>query len=226
MKKITLISLMLLTTLTGCSTGMGNQYRNEMVKETEMGQQQIEEFFDLMEQSKSGDEKSVYWDGASAKEVADEQDSADVQDGRWNIEKCETITVEDMFEFVYPGDIDEVTLRSEMPEDYHMSAPDLDIHIQQVEYEEAIQAAEKRTSLRKIEGEELSQNQTKYFKDYALYLSVTDTGDEIYAGYQLFFESNLADRAYSISVTGLGNIEELKITALYIMNHFDVLFEN
>ena len=40
---------MLLTTLTGCSTGMGNQYRNEMVKETEMGQQQIEEFFDLME---------------------------------------------------------------------------------------------------------------------------------------------------------------------------------
>lgn len=190
-----------------------------------MEQQQIEEFFELMEQNEYGDKKSVYWDGTSAKEVADEQDSSDVQDGRWNIEKCETITVEDMFEFIYPGDIDEVTLRSVMPENYHMSAPDLDVRIQQIEYDEAIKAAEKRTSLRKVEGEELSQNQTKYFKDYALYLTVTDTGKENYAGYQLFFESNLTDRAYSISVTGLGNMDDLKVTAFYIMNHFEVLFE-
>lgn len=198
---------------------------DSMVEEQNIVKGEVENFFYLMEQNEVGDGKSVYWDGISATEVEDEFDSSDLQDGRWNISGEQVITVGDIFEFAYPDSLDSITVLSDSAEDYHLYTEEYDVHIQQISYEEEVQDASKEENLKRIEEELLSEHQTKYFEEYQLYLGIVDTEKGNYAGYTLFFKSNLADRAYCISVNGTGNMEDIKIVALYVMNHFEVLFE-
>ena len=53
---------------------------------------------------------------------------------------------------------------------------------------------------------------------------MVDTNDKNYAGFILIFESELADRAYQISCSGIGYIKDIQTNSIDIMNHFDVLF--
>ena len=174
----------------------------------------LEQFYKLVEEDKTGDKKSVYWDGKSASMVEDEFDSLDISDGRGMITGTERTGIPDVFELNYPNSIENVVLTSDSEEDYHLTADVVDIRIQLVDFH----------SNKQIDASILSKHQTKYFEDYKLYVGLIKTEEETYAGYTLLFESNLNNKSYMISVAGIGNLEDIKMNALYIMNHFDVSY--
>ena len=184
----------------------------------------LEQFYKLVEEDKTGDKKSVYWDGKSASMVEDEFDSLDISDGRGMITGTERTGIPDVFELNYPNSIENVVLTSDSEEDYHLTADVVDIRIQLVDFHSKQEELKKDSSYKQIDASILSKHQTKYFEDYKLYVGLIKTEEETYAGYTLLFESNLNNKSYMISVAGIGNLEDIKMNALYIMNHFDVSY--
>jgi ribonucleotide monophosphatase NagD (HAD superfamily) len=60
--------------------------------------------------------------------------------------------------------------------------------------------------------------------DYELFVGKEETDKGTYVGYVLVFRSALKDKkTYKISVTGIGSLEDIKVCAFDIMNHFNVL---
>lgn len=181
-------------------------------------------FFSLVEADQQGDEKSVYWDGKKASVIDDEFDSAQIDDGRTLGEGYETAGVPDMFSFQYPNDMKLAEIKSESAEEYCLEAENLEILVRQIDFEKETEAMKNNTNYQMIATEFFPEYVTKYFEQYQLYIGFTDTQNARYAGYTLLFQSNLADRSYQITVAGIGNMEEIRLRALYIMDHFEVLF--
>lgn len=226
MRKIwILISLLLSVSLTGCNDfAKSNSGRNQNMANMEESINALEQFYKLVEEDKTGDKKSVYWDGKSASMVEDEFDSLDISDGRGGITGTERTGIPDVFELYYPDSIENVVLTSDSEEDYHLTTDVVDIRIQLVDFHSKQEELKEDSSYKEIDGGILSKHQTKYFENYKLYVGLIKTGEETYAGYTLLFQSNLNDKSYMISVAGIGNLEDIKINALYIMNHFDVSY--
>lgn len=199
--------------------------KEEKGKEQKKESQEIDMFFQLMEEDVVGDEKSVSWDGTQATVIDDVYDSTEISDGRFEMSGREIATVAGVFEFAYPNTLKQVSIKSGQAEDYYLTAENVEIRIQQIEYASEKKNLDENLKYRNIDASSLSEHQTKYFNQYALYMGMVDTDEGCYAGYTLVFESNLAKRSYRISVDGIGNMADIKATAVYVMNHFDVLFE-
>lgn len=229
MKRIILIAVLICFTITACASNkeengkMTNQ-DTELEISSNNEQNNIENYHRLMEEDVTGDGMSVYWDGKAASVVEDQFDQNDIEDGRSVINGATSVKLPLLFEYSYPNHLEDVTVVSDNAENYHVKAKDYDIRFELVDYKNAVEELKQNNNLREIDKSNLSENQTKYFKDYHLYQGIINTQSGDYAGYVLVFESNLDDRQYKISCSGLGLIENIKITAFYIMNHFEVLF--
>lgn len=218
MKKKILIVIIMCFMLTACA----GRKDGTMNKDTELSQ--IENFHKLMNEDAGGDRKGVFWDGESASVVDDELDQSDIDDGRNVFTGATTVKLPLNFEYSYPNELEDVTVVNDDAKDYHVNAKDYDIRIELVDYNNAVEKMAVNDNYIEIDKSALSANQTKYFDDYHLYRGIVNTANGDYAGYVLLFESNLADRQYKISCSGLGLVERIRMTAFYIMNHFEVLF--
>ena len=201
----------------------GNENMKEIEKSTKNGNE-WENFYQLLKEDKEGDKKSIYWDGNTASIIDDEFDSFDISDGRGEITGTKTVTVPGVFELYYPDNLEDIVTVSDKENSYHLTGKNLDIQVQEIDFKSEQKKLEEKTDYKKIKSDILSEHQRKYFKDFELYVGIADTDNGAYAGYTLLFESSLNDKAYSLSVLGIGNLEEIKMNALYIMNHFEVIF--
>lgn len=218
MKKEILIVIIMCFMLTACS----GREDGTMNKNTERSH--IENFHQLMKEDVAGDGKGVYWDGESASVIDDELDQSDIDDGRNVFTDATTVKLPLIFEYSYPNELEDVTVVNDDAKDYHVTAKDYDIRIELVDYNNAVEKMAENDNFTEIDKSALSANQTKYFDDYYLYRGIVNTANGDYAGYVLLFESNLDDRQYKITCSGLGLVERIRMTAFYIMNHFEVLF--
>ena len=220
MKKKILIAIIMCFMLTACAgKEEGNGTMNsdtglEATKDIELTH--IENFHKLTKEDIIGDRKGVYWDGESASVVEDELDQSDIDDGRNVFSGATTVKLPLIFEYSYPNDLEDVTVVNDDAKDYHVTAKDYDIRIELVDYNSAVEKMAENDNFIEIDKSALSVNQTKYFDDYHLYRGIVNTEQGDYAGYVLIFESNLDDRQYKITCSGLGLVERIRMTAFYI----------
>lgn len=212
--------------LAGC--GAEKAEKNKEGKETmNISTEKVSEteyFHELWKEDEQGDGKSVYWDGEKAFLIEDPLDSLDITDGRLVVEGTEMKTVPGIFELHYLNKLKNVQVVSEKEDDYHLTAENMDIRVQEVDFSGEKERLDKDSGYRSMETDVLSQHQIKYFKEYGLYMGLADTEKGRYAGYTLIFKSELNGKSYKLSVLGIGNMEDIKMHALYVMNHFEVLF--
>lgn len=178
----------------------------------------------LIDEEKDGDGKSVYWNGKEAIVKDDPYDVKDIDDGRFTIQGRKIVSIPQVFQFEYPDFLQNVAVEKDSEEYYYIASQNFDICIELIDYEDREEVLDSNLNYKIVEDEILSKDQIKYFKRYKLYRGVVDTNDKNYAGFILIFESELADRAYQISCSGIGYIKDIQKNAIDIMNHFDVLF--
>ena len=99
-----------------------------------------------------------------------------------------------------------------------------EIFIERINYSETVKAFDNNPNYVEIDGTQLSEHQTKYFKSYKLYSGIKEMNAEKKAGFVLVFDSELDERAYMIEVYGQGNMNLLRIKAFFVMNNLEVLF--
>ena len=169
MRKIwILISILLSVSLTGCNEfAKSNSGRNQNMVNMEESISALEQFYKLVEEDKTGDKKSVYWDGKSASMVEDEFDSLDISDGRGMITGTERTGIPDVFELNYPNSIENVVLTSDSEEDYHLTADVVDIRIQLVDFHSKQEELKKDSSYKQIDASILSILMALFLKNLA-----------------------------------------------------------
>lgn len=231
MKKIYIILMLIFVLLiSACQSEEGGNNKkmekkeNINVTEQEETMSSAEYLNVLINEEKDGDGKSVYWDGEKAVVKDDPYDVKDIDDGRFTIEGKQTVSIPQVFQFEYPDSLQNAVVEKNSEEFYHITAQDFDICIELIDYDDRKKILNENRSYEIVEGEILSKSQTKYFKRYELYRGVVDTNEKDYAGFVLILESELADRSYQISCSGIGYIRDIQKNSIYIMNHFDVLF--
>lgn len=185
---------------------------------------EVQNFHNLMAADEVGDKRSVYWDGSKATSEEDELDDLSIDDGRGVIDGTQTITIPMVFEFEHTNSLQDVVVESDNEEDYHIEAKNYDIRIERIDYEAEKENMASDSNFVQTTEIVLADYQTKYFKEYELYYGIVQTDRGTYAGYSLIFDSALDDRAYRITCSGIGCMEDIRTEAFYIMNHFDVLF--
>lgn len=188
--------------------------------------EQIVKFLELMKSDKVGDETAVIWENESAFPIEDRLDSSEINDGYVGVTEATIyradlcIACEYPSEFV-PDDVDE-----NVPDKLHLvnEKDKEEIFIERINYSETVKAFDNNPNYVEIDGTQLSEHQTKYFKSYKLYSGIKEMNAEKKAGFVLVFDSELDERAYMIEVYGQGNMNLLRIKAFFVMNNFEVLF--
>ncbi len=224
MKKSWLCVMIILLILAGCGcNNNGDNTEGDLgMKDKELEQG---DFFELVKEDVFGDEKSIYWDGTKASLRDDPLDSTEIDDGRYGERVLQQVTVPNKFELYYPDSLQDKEIVCETAENYHIIAKDMNIYVHQVDYEKEKKQLAESASYLAIDKMQLSEHSTKYFDDYELFVGKEETDKGIYVGYVLLFKSALGEKnTYKISVTGIGSLEDIKVCAFDIMNHFTVLF--
>ena len=211
-----------------CNSNMGRKREENKMQENTIensSADEVQNFHNLMEADEVGDKKSVYWDGRKAILEEDELDDLNINDGRGMIEGTQTVTIPTVFEFTYTNSLKDVIVENNSEENYHIEAQNYDIRIELIDYEVETEKMASDANFAKITDSVLSERHTKYFKEYELYSGIVQTARGDYAGYSLIFDSAVDDRAYRITCSGIGCMENIRMEAFEIMNHFYVLFE-
>ncbi len=225
MKTSWLLVMIILLTMTGCGSN-SNSDNIEGDLGTKDNVLEQGDFLELVKEDVFGDEKSIYWDGTTASIKEDPLDSIAIDDGRYGERTLEEVTVSNKFELYYPDDLQDVEIVSETTEDYHMTAKNKNIYVRSVDYETEIKQLTESEDFLAIDKTQLSEHKTYFFEDYELFVGKEETDKGTYVGYVLVFRSALKDKkTYKISVTGIGSLEDIKVCAFDIMNHFNVLFD-
>lgn len=178
----------------------------------------------LIKEEEDGDGESVFWDGEKAFVKNDPYDEKDIDDGRFVIEGKKTVLMPQVYQLEYPDSLQNDIVEKDSEEYCHITAEDFDICIELIDYEDRKKVLDNNHNCEIVKEEILSKNQTKYFKRYEVYSGIIDADGKNYAGFILIFESELADRSYQITCSGIGYMKDIQKNAIYIMNHFDVLF--
>lgn len=185
---------------------------------------EVENFHNLMAEDKSGDKKSVYWDGSKATFEEDVYDDPNINDGRAVIEGTQSIKIPLVFELVYTNYLKDVVVENDNEENYHIEAKNYDIRVELIDYKEEKEKMASDSNFAQIIEPVLADYQTESFKEYELYSGIVTTSRGDYAGYSLIFDSALDNRAYRVTCSGIGCMNDIRQEAFYIMDHFDVLF--
>lgn len=203
-------------------TWLGRYENFVFVALRDSGTSEAEHFFDLTNKY-TEEGKSVCWNGAYTYPAETE--------GDWEWETCrKLITTDDyQFEFFY-DDIWETISREnkdyhlkrieEDAADYILTRKDTDIHVQIVNYEAEQERLAQDEKFRVYEEELISEEQKKSFKETAAYIGIMEEEEKEYAGYVLLLKSKQSEKAYKISVSGYGIMDNIKWQAKEVMNSF------
>lgn len=237
MKKLSMIALIFVLLLTGCSSGNNGDDKEikrmsdtnnkdviDMNTDTVTGTDAKAEFFELVKNSEAGDGKGINWDGNKASVIDDEMNSFDIDDGGYVSENPPKYREEMLIEFRYPEGFKQVDVNPDELDNCHFTDGDDEIIVKQINYEEMAAAIENSDDYKQTDSVHIQDYRSKYFDKYMLYVGLKDFDGITKAGYTLIFKSALDDRSYIVEVYGLGNINSIKAEAALVMNSIDVLW--
>jgi len=101
---------------------------------------------------------------------------------------------------------------------------DDEIYVQQISYADETSILKEDDNYIEIDSLGIREDRLKYFKDYKTFVGIKEINGKKKAGFVLLFESALADRSYMIEVYGLGNMSIINQEALFVIDHFEVLW--
>ena len=171
------------------------------------------------------DEKSVYWNGASAEIKVNENDKdrTGMDDGQI-IEAVEHYRAKELISFRYPVGY-ELNVIDDRSDKCHLVGDDTEIFISPIDYEEEVKKIDEDENYVVTESLVISEDRLETYKNYKTYVGIKEINDTKKGGFVLLFEngSENAHRSYRVEVYGIGNMDYVKVVAGTVINHFRVL---
>lgn len=199
------------------------QWGNKIEKEekTAMAENNIEEFHKFMEEDKSGDKKSVLWDGTRASIIDDILDDKEIEDGRGGIYVNKMLHPEEtwMAEIILPTEESETELISDTQQDYFIKGQEFQLRIEKVDFDTACQELQNEKTHKKIERALINEKTRNRFKRICLYRGMIDSKAARLAGYTFIVEGYTGS-SYALQYYGTGNMAEVAVYASQLFNHF------
>ena len=206
MKKIinSLIVFALCLGLMGCATA--NNSRESMEKDKM--ENAVEKFQEMMDKDKTGDKKSVYWDGETASMVADEYDNDEISDGRY-MRGCVYLEKE-----LWSINIAGMEDREEIiNEETHVLFKgenwrfEVTLTNKQEEFDATVEKLKNDNNLKLI-IEEVGSN---------VFRGIKEVDGKYYAGYDMTI-NDYCGHYYEVSYFGLGNMGDIEAMASQLKN--------
>ncbi len=178
----------------------------------------------LLEEDEDNDRKAVYWDGTDSSSEEDEEDDPEISDGRSGPGTYQTYLAEQLIECIYPEEYEQINQDPDQPDSCHFVKGDTEIFVSPISYTEEKAGLEEDENYVETDSFRPSENATKYFENYATFVGIREIDGVKKAGFVLILESNLAQRSYKIETYGLGNMTEIAMAEVFVVNGFDVKF--
>ncbi len=215
-----LIGILAVLSITACAPGEPG--------ESQAPEDPLDQLIRHLEKDKSGDKKTVYWDGEKAYIEDDPEDDPDIV---YSYEELhDQYNADKLYEFEYPhgwviADTDE-----EDPGYCHLYDPDNEntVHeafVSPVNYEDAIDMMNSDPDYRATDDFRIADFQVKYLEEYQAYIGLKDFDGVKKVGFVLIFKSSLKeDTAYRVECYGLGEVLSVRRDLKIMIDHFDVTF--
>lgn len=177
------------------------------------------DFHTLVEQDRTGNSKSVYWDGKEASLIKDELDSPMITDGR-GYGMYSTIDIDEEYRFYYYDNKSDLHVKNDATDNYILESDTQKIIINSIDYDTEkakLDTSEnfKQTGKLKIKDDKLTS-----FDKYQTYTCIVDN----YAGYSIIFKHGITGKSYQVICIGKGNIANIELQAREVINSFSVYF--
>lgn len=197
--------------------------RKTSQEENNMDYQAAEQFQKLMDQDKTGDKKSVEWDGTEAHEIEDRLDDSEILDGRGGydpytkVEKAEwSVKVDQMDEGGY-------TVTADGEEHYRLEGDDWYLEIRKSSFEDSVRNLNEDAGMKDVTENDLSHHIADLNSKTALYRGLKEEKGKVLAGYVLVLEDYF-EHSYQVSYFGTGNMGDVKAKAMRLFSGFETDF--
>ena len=172
----------------------------------------VANFFELMDKDKPNNEQSVFWDGTEARMIDDDQDSKDVDDGRY-YRGCVYLEKELWSTNIYGMEGRQEVENTEKHVLFKGASWQFEVTMID-NFDEGVAKLESEDNLR-LCSEDIGEK---------TFLGIRDINGRRYAGYATI-KDDLFGHVYEISYFGTGNMEDIGVMASQVKNQFTINFE-